>query len=63
MVQQRHNRSSDAGRIAICESWAEHLEQVYTDREFGGNTSLFPAGRTWETNWKRFEMIRPITYQ
>ncbi|WP_425420690.1 hypothetical protein [Phaeodactylibacter xiamenensis] len=48
MVQQRHNRSSDAGRIAICESWAEHLEQVYTDREFGGNTSLFPAGRTRE---------------
>ncbi len=26
MGRQRHNRSSDAGRIAICESWAEHLE-------------------------------------
>ncbi len=39
MVQQRHNRSSDAGRLAICESWAEHLEHVYTDRAYGGNFS------------------------
>jgi hypothetical protein len=25
----------DAGRLAICESWAEHLEHVYTDRAYG----------------------------
>ncbi len=35
MGRQRHNRSSDAGRIAICESWASHLEHVYTDRAYG----------------------------
>ena len=40
MVQQRHNRSSDAGRLAICESWASHLEHVYTDRAYGGNNSI-----------------------
>ncbi|MEQ8706943.1 MAG: hypothetical protein RIC19_23625, partial [Phaeodactylibacter sp.] len=34
-----------AGRIAICESWAEHLEHVYTDRAYTG----FPAsiGEPW----------------
>ncbi len=44
MGRQRHNRSSDAGRLAICESWAEHLEQVYTDRAYGGN---FSGPRSW----------------
>ena len=39
MGRQRHNRSTDAGRLAICESGASHLEHVYTDREFGGNFS------------------------
>ncbi|NBC09376.1 MAG: hypothetical protein GVY26_19475 [Bacteroidetes bacterium] len=26
----------DAGILAICESWAEHLEHVYTDRAYNG---------------------------
>ncbi len=34
----------NAGRLAICESWAKHLEHVYTDRAYGGNTS---SGVTW----------------
>jgi hypothetical protein len=35
----------DAGRLAICESWASHLEHVYTDRAYNG----FPAsiGINW----------------
>jgi hypothetical protein len=39
MGRQHHYRSSDAGRLAISESWAEHLEHVYTDRAYGVNFS------------------------
>ena len=35
MGRQLHSHSSDSGRLAICESWASHLEHMYTDREFG----------------------------
>ncbi|WP_282774815.1 hypothetical protein [Phaeodactylibacter xiamenensis] len=38
----------DAGRIAICESWASHLEHVYTDRAYGGNNS-WALANTWQT--------------
>jgi hypothetical protein len=31
--------------IAVCESWAEHIEHVYTDRRYGVNSSI---GVTWE---------------
>jgi hypothetical protein len=44
----------DAGRIAICESWASHLEHVYTDRAYGGNNSWLGI-QTWLT---RLEELR-----
>jgi hypothetical protein len=44
--------SADAGRIAICESWAEHIAWTYVHRRYQGNTSI--AG-TWE---RRLETTR-----
>ena len=40
--------SLDAGRIAVCESWAEYIGDSYNHRRYGGNTSLLPVGTTWE---------------
>lgn len=40
--------SNDAGRIAVCESWAEHIGYAYNHIRYGGSTSLLPTGRTWE---------------
>ncbi len=36
--------SFDAGRIAICESWAQHVGDTYTDREYGLAHSNVPPG-------------------
>jgi hypothetical protein len=36
--------SADAGRIAICESWAEHIAWTYAHRKYQGSTSI---GVTW----------------
>ncbi|NRA49816.1 MAG: hypothetical protein HRU12_11845, partial [Phaeodactylibacter sp.] len=46
----------DAGRIAICESWAEHLEHVYTDRAYGGNFSI---PRSWIDRLDRWRNDSP----
>ncbi len=40
-----NENSFDAGRIAVCESWAEHIGWSYVHRRYGMNTSI---GETWE---------------
>lgn len=43
--------SFDAGRIAVCESWADYLGgHLYTHRTYGGSSSL---GITWATRLER----------
>ena len=48
-----NENSLDAGRIALCESIAEHIGWTYTHDRYGVNNSLL--GITWET---RLEEIR-----
>lgn len=47
--------SQDAGRISICESWAEHIGEIYTHRRYLGNNSIFGD---WE---RRLETTRNDT--
>lgn len=35
-----NENSNDAGRIAVCESWAEHIGITYTHRRYGNNNSI-----------------------
>ncbi|MGB0177945.1 MAG: hypothetical protein ACPF9D_12320, partial [Owenweeksia sp.] len=39
---------ADAGRVALAESWAEHIGDIYAHRIYGPSTSLIPTGRTYE---------------
>ena len=39
--------SWEAGRIQICESWAEHIGFDYTHREYGASNSLMFIAPTW----------------
>jgi hypothetical protein len=32
--------STDAGRIALCESWAEHIGKTFADKTYGANVSF-----------------------
>ena len=45
--------SLNAGLIAVCESWAEHIAWTYAHRKYQGNTSI--AAGTWE---RRLETVR-----
>ena len=47
--------SQDAGRIAVCESWAEHVGETYTHRRYLENNSIFGD---WE---RRLETTRNDT--
>jgi len=35
-----NENSDDAGRIAVCESWAEHIGMTYAHRRYGSNNSI-----------------------
>ena len=47
--------SNDAGRIALCESWAEHIGLTYAHRKYGNNYSI---NKTYE---KKLEETRNET--
>ena len=54
-------QSLDAGIIAVCESWAEHIGITYTDRTYGGNASQWPNWIVWlERTWNEFQNHIPI---
>ncbi|MFM9949840.1 MAG: hypothetical protein ACKV1O_18030 [Saprospiraceae bacterium] len=42
-----NENSNDAGRIAVCESWAEHIGMTYAHRRYPVFNSIFLG--TWET--------------
>ncbi|MCO6489472.1 MAG: hypothetical protein J5I98_13690 [Phaeodactylibacter sp.] len=44
--------SLDAGRIAVCESWAEYIGDSYNHRRYGANNSVGGID-TWETLLER----------
>lgn len=48
--------SDDAGRIAICESWAEHIGSAYAHRSYFTNTSI---GETFEARTERRVNAKP----
>ncbi len=35
-----NENSIDAGRIALCESWAEHIGRTFADKTYGANVSI-----------------------
>ncbi len=42
-----NQNSVDAGRIAIVESWADHLGMSYTNKQYGINNSLQAGFNAW----------------
>jgi len=51
-----NENSDDAGRIAVCESWAEHIGMTYAHRSYFTNTSI---GETFEARTERRVNAKP----
>ena len=49
MKNPRINNSTDAGRIALCESWAEHIEMTFADKTYGANTWFNSSNSLYHT--------------
>ena len=56
-----NENSKDAGRIALCESWAEHIGMSYAHRRYGADNSWTRTYDKWlEETWNETQHHIPV---